>query len=74
MDDPPPERDLAPQVYAEERDAARFMRFHERVRTHEPDWIYALARAVTKVSSSRAPRRTGNAPPWLRMYSSTGLA
>src|SRR5689334_8522648 len=46
MADPAPERDLKPQVYREERDAAAFERFHERARTRDADWIYALARVV----------------------------
>jgi 1-acyl-sn-glycerol-3-phosphate acyltransferase len=46
MAEPPPEEDLKPQVYREERDASEFARFHERVRTREPDWIYGLARLV----------------------------
>src|SRR5690349_21262746 len=46
MEDPPPERDLKPQVYREERGAEEFARFHERVRTRKPDWVYALARGI----------------------------
>jgi len=46
MAEPPPEQDLAPQVYREERGPEHFARFHERVRTRDPDWIYALARVV----------------------------
>jgi 1-acyl-sn-glycerol-3-phosphate acyltransferase len=38
--------DLKPQVYKDPRPAEYFDRFHERSRTHEPDWIYDLARVV----------------------------
>jgi 1-acyl-sn-glycerol-3-phosphate acyltransferase len=38
--------DIKPQVYRDPRPAEYFARFHERARTREPDWIYALARAV----------------------------
>jgi len=46
MADPPPEQDLKPQVYREDRPAEEFARFHERVRTREPDWLYLLARVL----------------------------
>jgi len=39
--------DLAPmreQVYADPRPKEYFDRFHERARTHEPNWIYELTR------------------------------
>jgi 1-acyl-sn-glycerol-3-phosphate acyltransferase len=38
--------DIKPQVYRDPRPAEYFTRFHERARTREPDWIYALARAI----------------------------
>jgi 1-acyl-sn-glycerol-3-phosphate acyltransferase len=38
--------DLKPQVYLDERAAAGFERFHAWARTHEPDWVYVLARIV----------------------------
>jgi 1-acyl-sn-glycerol-3-phosphate acyltransferase len=38
--------DMKPQVYKDPRPAERFARFHERARTHEPDWVYDLARVV----------------------------
>jgi 1-acyl-sn-glycerol-3-phosphate acyltransferase len=38
--------DLKPQVYKDARPAEYFERFHERSRTHEPDWVYDLARIV----------------------------
>ena len=46
MTDTAPEKDLKPQVYAEERDAAYFERFHERARRRDADWIYGLARVI----------------------------
>jgi 1-acyl-sn-glycerol-3-phosphate acyltransferase len=47
--------DLKPQVYKDPRPAEYFDRFHERSRTHEPDWVYDLARIVLT-------------PPCLAMY------
>jgi 1-acyl-sn-glycerol-3-phosphate acyltransferase len=38
--------DLKPQVYKDPRPAEYFDRFHERSRTHEPDWVYDLARII----------------------------
>jgi 1-acyl-sn-glycerol-3-phosphate acyltransferase len=34
------------QVYKDPRDPAYFTRFHERVRTHKPDWVYTLVRML----------------------------
>jgi 1-acyl-sn-glycerol-3-phosphate acyltransferase len=47
--------DLKPQVYKDPRPAEYFDRFHARSRTHEPDWVYDLARVVLT-------------PPCLAMY------
>jgi len=44
--------DLAPmreQVYTDPRPKEYFDRFHERARTHEPNWIYDLVRIPTSV-------------------------
>ena len=38
--------ELTPQVYKDPRPADYFMRFHERARTHEPDWVYDVARIL----------------------------
>lgn len=38
--------DIKPQVYRDPRPAEYFTRFHERARSRNPDWIYALARTV----------------------------
>ena len=38
--------DIKPQVYKDPRPAAHFTRFHERARTHDPDWVYDVARIV----------------------------
>src|ERR687888_579193 len=38
--------DLKPQVYKDPRPAEFFDRYHERSRTHQPDWVYDLARVV----------------------------
>jgi 1-acyl-sn-glycerol-3-phosphate acyltransferase len=38
--------DIKPQVYKDPRPAEYFDRFHERSRTHEPDWVYDFARIV----------------------------
>ena len=37
---------MKPQVYIDPRPAEYFDRYHERVRTQRPDWIYRLARVV----------------------------
>ena len=39
--------ELKPQSYKDPRPAEYFDQFHERSRTHRPDWIYDLARIVT---------------------------
>ena len=38
--------ELKPQVYKDPRPAEEFTRFHERARTHEPDWVYDVARMM----------------------------
>lgn len=38
--------DIKPQVYKDARPPEYFDRFHRRSRTHEPDWVYDLARIV----------------------------
>ena len=38
--------DIKPQVYKDSRPAEYFRRFHERSRTHRPDWVYDLVRIV----------------------------
>lgn len=38
--------ELKPQVYKDPRPAEHFTRFHERARTHEPDWVYDVARIL----------------------------
>jgi 1-acyl-sn-glycerol-3-phosphate acyltransferase len=38
--------DIKPQVYKDPRPADYFARFHERSRTHEPDWMYDLVRII----------------------------
>jgi 1-acyl-sn-glycerol-3-phosphate acyltransferase len=38
--------DIKPQVYKDPRPAEYFTRFHERARTHEPDWVYDVARML----------------------------
>ena len=37
---------MKPQVYKDPRPAEHFSRFHERVRTQRPDWIYELVRIL----------------------------
>jgi 1-acyl-sn-glycerol-3-phosphate acyltransferase len=37
---------LKPQVYKDERPAEHFTRFHERVRSRRPDWMYEVVRLV----------------------------
>jgi 1-acyl-sn-glycerol-3-phosphate acyltransferase len=38
--------EIKPQVYKDPRPAEYFTRYHERARTHEPDWIYDVARIL----------------------------
>ena len=45
--------DLKPQVYKDPRPAEYFDRFHERSRTHEPDWVYDLARIILTLPAAR---------------------
>ncbi len=37
------------QVYTDPRPKEHFDRFHERARTHEPDWTYELTRVITSL-------------------------
>ena len=37
---------MKPQVYKDPRDPSYFTRFHERVRSRRPDWVYTLVRMV----------------------------
>ncbi len=37
------------QVYADPRPKEHFDRFHERARTHEPNWIYEATRLITSL-------------------------
>ena len=37
---------MKPQVYIDPRPAEYFDKYHERVRTQRPDWVYRLARVV----------------------------
>jgi 1-acyl-sn-glycerol-3-phosphate acyltransferase len=37
---------VKPQVYKDPRDPSYFTRFHERVRTRKPDWVYTLVRMI----------------------------
>ena len=37
---------MKPQVYKDPRPAEHFTRFHERVRSGKPDWVYTLVRMV----------------------------
>jgi 1-acyl-sn-glycerol-3-phosphate acyltransferase len=59
--------DMREQVYKDPRPAEYFDRFHERVRTREPDWVYGVVRVLTSlfgmiafrtraVGSERVPR------------------
>ena len=38
--------ELRPQQYTDPRPPEHFTRFHERIRTHEPDWVYDVARLI----------------------------
>ena len=38
--------ELKPQVYKDPRPAEYFTRFHERARTHSPDYVYQLVRMI----------------------------
>lgn len=39
--------EIKPQNYKDPRPATTFDRFHERSRTHDPNWVYDLVRVVT---------------------------
>ena len=39
--------EIKPQNYKDSRPASTFDRFHERSRTHDPNWMYDLVRVVT---------------------------
>jgi 1-acyl-sn-glycerol-3-phosphate acyltransferase len=41
-----PMPDIKPQVYKDPRPPEYFARFHDRSRTHDPDWVYDVARIV----------------------------
>jgi 1-acyl-sn-glycerol-3-phosphate acyltransferase len=38
---------IRPQVYKDPRPAQMFDRYHQRVRSHPPEWVYELVRIVT---------------------------
>src|SRR4051794_11299257 len=38
--------EIKPQVYKDPRPAEYFASFHERARTHDPDWVYDVARTL----------------------------
>ena len=38
--------DIKPQVYKDPRQAEYFARYHERSRTHDPDWVYDVSRIL----------------------------
>ncbi len=42
-----PMSDIKPQKYKDPRPAELFMPFHERCRTHDPDWVYSAARILS---------------------------
>lgn len=44
------------QVYEDSRSAEQFARFHERVRTREPDWVYGMVRVLTTLYAAIAFR------------------
>jgi 1-acyl-sn-glycerol-3-phosphate acyltransferase len=59
---------MRPQVYADPRPKEYFDRFHERARTHEPNWVYEATRLITtlyahsllrmrSISSEKVPGR-----------------
>jgi len=58
--------ELKPQVYKDPRPKEYFDRFHERVRTREPDPVYEVVRAISVLTALIAFRArgidTGNVP------------
>jgi 1-acyl-sn-glycerol-3-phosphate acyltransferase len=44
-----PDVELKPQVYKDPRPREFFAPFHDRVRDHEPEWVYEIVRMVTMV-------------------------
>jgi 1-acyl-sn-glycerol-3-phosphate acyltransferase len=53
--------DIKPQVYKDPRPPEYFERFHRRARTHDPDWVYDVARMVLT-------------PPSLLLYRARAIA
>jgi 1-acyl-sn-glycerol-3-phosphate acyltransferase len=43
--------ELKEQVYKDPRPASHFARFHERARTHGPDWVYEVTRILTTLQA-----------------------
>src|SRR6476661_393925 len=51
MEDTPDLAKMKAQVYKDPRPKEYFDRFHERSRTHEPDWVYDAVRTLTTLYS-----------------------
>jgi 1-acyl-sn-glycerol-3-phosphate acyltransferase len=57
--------DLTPireQVYKDPRPASHFDRFHQRARTHEPNWVYEMVRIATTLYAWTLFRTRGISP------------
>jgi 1-acyl-sn-glycerol-3-phosphate acyltransferase len=57
--------DLTPireQVYKDPRPASHFDRFHERARTHRPNWVYEMVRIATTLYAWTLFRTVGISP------------
>ncbi|HTX45363.1 MAG TPA: lysophospholipid acyltransferase family protein [Solirubrobacteraceae bacterium] len=54
-----PDVELKPQVYTDPRPKEFFDQYHERVRDHEPEWVYELVHAVTLMWALVAFRARG---------------
>ena len=57
--------DLTPireQVYKDPRPASHFDHFHERARTHEPNWVYEMVRVATTLYAWTLFRTRGISP------------
>jgi 1-acyl-sn-glycerol-3-phosphate acyltransferase len=50
------------QVYKDPRPASHFDRFHERARTHEPNWVYEMVRIATTLYAWTLFRTRGISP------------
>jgi 1-acyl-sn-glycerol-3-phosphate acyltransferase len=54
-----PDVELKPQVYKDPRPKEFFDEYHERVRDHEPEWVYEMVHTITMIWALAAFRARG---------------